>query len=179
MLAKACFNLLKAGARAIICVHHSIKGSGKAEDLTLENTLRGNGDLGAMADIVWATRIVNLKSTRLYIKNVKGRDLEPPDPFMIEGRPWIDETHDFKLVSAPGLVIPLKELSCLQDKAKKKEQDTEVKYQNACALFEQKLTNESIARTMHIKKQTVSDFFKRWKTEKAEMEGLSGKETIQ
>ena len=44
-LAKAVFRLLHIGAQAVVCLHHRPK-AGAQEELTLENTLRGTGDLG-------------------------------------------------------------------------------------------------------------------------------------
>lgn len=42
------------------------------------------------------------KTNRIYVKNVKPRDFEPCEPFEIAGRPYIDQTGNFKMVSMPG-----------------------------------------------------------------------------
>jgi len=113
-LADALFCLIKNGARAVVGLHHSPKGTAKAEDLTLENVLRGTGDLGAMCDAVWGLQHDRGKQangnsdeyveesrnlTRLLVKCVKPRDFEPVDAFRIQGRPYIDETGDFALLT--------------------------------------------------------------------------------
>ena len=37
--------------------------------------------------------------TRLLVRNVKPRDFEPLDPFVIQGRPYIDEMGDFAVLT--------------------------------------------------------------------------------
>jgi hypothetical protein len=111
-LADALFSLLKDGARAVVGLHHSLKGTAKAEELTLENVLRGTGDLGAMCDAVWGLQHDRGKETdgsqfveesknltRLLVKCVKPRDFEPADVFRVQGRPYIDETGDFVILT--------------------------------------------------------------------------------
>src|SRR5207244_4368521 len=93
-----------------IFMQHRSKGS-KKEALSLENALRGTTDFGAMADCVWAIEHArapeNYKGdkeaytkesenlTRLYLECVKPRDMDPADPFVIQGRPHIDTHGDF------------------------------------------------------------------------------------
>jgi hypothetical protein len=95
----------------LLFMHHSPKESKKAAELTLENVLRGTGDFGAMADVVYGIR----RDENLYaygegpeeldVVCVKPRDLEnPPLPFRVVlkrkdtagGRPVsvINETGD-------------------------------------------------------------------------------------
>jgi hypothetical protein len=114
-LAAQMFNLITHGASAVICMHHRSKGAGSF-DMTLENVLRGSGDFGAMADCVWGVEHARLTGkgkeddkatylkesqtlTRLYLECVKPRDMEPVDPFVIQGRPHIDERGDFVILS--------------------------------------------------------------------------------
>jgi hypothetical protein len=52
-MAKAIFALKHMGARAVVCLHHRAKAGAEAEELTLENSLRGSGDIGAICDVVW------------------------------------------------------------------------------------------------------------------------------
>jgi hypothetical protein len=47
------FKLIAGGAKAVVCMHHRKKDVGDTTP-TLENTLRGTGDFGAMADCVWS-----------------------------------------------------------------------------------------------------------------------------
>jgi hypothetical protein len=90
-------------------MHHRSKGSANQE-LSLENALRGSGDFGAMADCVWAVEHAKKEAsttylkesqtlTRLWVECVKPRDMEPADPFVIQGRPFIDTVGDFRLIS--------------------------------------------------------------------------------
>jgi hypothetical protein len=102
------FKLIRAGAPAIIGMHHRKKDAGDTSP-TLENTLRGTGDFGAMADCVWcvehsrgsnAAYLEESKElTRLRLTCVKPRDMEPADPFTIQGRPYIDDKGDFAVIT--------------------------------------------------------------------------------
>lgn len=108
------FNLINHGAASVICMHHRSKGAAGME-MTLENALRGSGDFGAMSDCVWGVEHARLRKgkdgdpddylkesqnlTRLYLECVKPRDMEPADPFVIQGRPYIDEKGDFVVLS--------------------------------------------------------------------------------
>ena len=111
-LADALFSLIKSGARGVVGLHHSPKGTAKADELTLENVLRGTGDLGAMCDAVWGLQHdrgrhgegeeyveESRNLTRLFVKCVKPRDFEPADPFRVQGRPYIDEQGDFVVLT--------------------------------------------------------------------------------
>ncbi len=99
------FALIRAGAQAVICMHHRKKDLSD-QTPTLENTLRGTGDFGAMADCVWCAEYPSRKGdssyleeskmlTRIALTCVKPRDMEPADPFVIQGRPHIDQKGDF------------------------------------------------------------------------------------
>jgi hypothetical protein len=108
------FRLIREGAAGVAGMHHRKKDIGDTTP-TLENTLRGTGDFGAMADCVWCVEHARHKSkkgydeeyqeeskqlTRLTLTCVKPRDMEPADPFTIQGRPYIDEKGDFAVLAA-------------------------------------------------------------------------------
>jgi AAA domain len=97
------FNLQRVGARTIIGAHHSPKAFEGKESISLENAFRGSGDVGAMLATAWALKQTDAATNRVYIKNVKPRDFEPCQPFEIEGRPWIDQTGSFRMVTEPGM----------------------------------------------------------------------------
>lgn len=112
-LANAVFGLIRRGAPSVVCLHHSPKAAGDAEFMTLENVLRGTGDFGAMCDAVWGIQHAKQKKarawddkyqqesselTRLSLRCVKPRDFEPVDPFVVQGRPYIDEAGDFRVI---------------------------------------------------------------------------------
>jgi transposase-like protein len=96
------FALLNAGARDVIGLHHSAKGASGVSDMTLENTLRGSGEIGAMLSTAWGLRQVDGAKNQIYVANLKARDFDTVGPFVLEGRPWIDQTGDLKMVHLPG-----------------------------------------------------------------------------
>lgn len=119
-LAKAIFRLINLGAKAIVALHHSQKCS-DSMPFTKENMLRGTGDIGAMCDNVWGIRWddgdnsggpsnegshkeESKNLTRLFVKCLKPRDIEPTAPFRIQGRPCIDDDGDFLLLD--GIATP-------------------------------------------------------------------------
>src|SRR5437667_6978827 len=95
MFAETLFNLQRAGARTITGAHHSPKGSSKDPFMTLENVLRGSGDIGAMLGTCWGIRQIDKELNKIYIENVKARDFQPCEPFIIQGRPSLDQTGYF------------------------------------------------------------------------------------
>lgn len=120
-LARAIFDLLRLGARAVVCLHHSPKASVKAQFMTLENALRGTGDFGAMAEVVWGIERARRRNgkrwdneyekeseslTRLHVECLKGRDIpNVADPFIIQGRPYLDERGDFAITKLGDLDV--------------------------------------------------------------------------
>jgi hypothetical protein len=74
------FALLKAGALAIIVIHHSPKDSG--DYMTLENAMRGSGDMGAFLTACWGTKLQDPSSpytSTSFLSNLKQRDFESKD----------------------------------------------------------------------------------------------------
>lgn len=71
------FSLLKLGAEAVVVLHHSPKDLGDV--MTLENAMRGSGDMGAFLACCWGTRLQDpqhpYKSTS-YLENLKQRDFQ-------------------------------------------------------------------------------------------------------
>ena len=96
------FRLLHAGARSITGAHHAPKGFEGQSFMTLENILRGSGDIGAMLSTAWGVRQVDAAGTVLYVQNVKPRDFQPCAPFILEGRPHLDNTGHFRMIHQPG-----------------------------------------------------------------------------
>ena len=64
--------MISQSARTVIGIHHSPKGSGR--ELTLDNTLRGSGDYGAVAATVWRLEKIDELKSQIYFKCVKDRD---------------------------------------------------------------------------------------------------------
>jgi 5S rRNA maturation endonuclease (ribonuclease M5) len=102
-LAAGIFNLLNAGAQAIVGLHHSPKNS-REQEMTLENVLRGTGDIGAMCDAVYGLRVVDKEKLEVKVKCVKDRDFEGALPFHIQGRPYINDKGDFGVLFEPSAV---------------------------------------------------------------------------
>jgi len=106
-LAKAVFRLLHIGAQAVVCLHHRPK-AGAVEELTLENTLRGTGDLGAICDVVWGLQYEKGNSeqyakesrqhVRLQMRCVKARDFSTPDDARIQLFPFVEDIGDFAML---------------------------------------------------------------------------------
>jgi hypothetical protein len=112
-LASGVFRMMQEGAQAVVGIHHSPKLFGKAKVPTLENTLRGTGDLGAMADAVYALKCVDVPNFKVRISCVKARDFATLSPFVVQGRPHIDEDGDFKLITEPTQSPDESEMACL------------------------------------------------------------------
>ena len=101
-LANDIFVLLRAGARAVIAAHHAPKSFVKETVMTLENLLRGTGDIGAMVATAWGIKQLDAEKNIIHIENLKARDFEPRGPFQIIGRPYINEEGDFRIYKKPG-----------------------------------------------------------------------------
>ena len=55
--AKSVFRLMRDGAASVLLLHHSAKGTKESNELTLENSMCGSGELGAFLSSCWATRL--------------------------------------------------------------------------------------------------------------------------
>jgi hypothetical protein len=99
--ADSIFALLRNGAEAVVLIHHSPKASG--DTMTLENAMRGSGDMGAFLASCWGTRLQDPSDpykSKSFLSNLKQRDFESQD-FEVECGPdcrmhYVD----------PGLSVP-------------------------------------------------------------------------
>jgi hypothetical protein len=103
------FDLLHSGARTVTGLHHSPKSTEKADYMSLENMLRGSGELGAALSACWGIRQIGKERNQLFIQNVKDRDFQACEPFIIEGRPHLDVDGYFKMTDSPGVAGSLNE----------------------------------------------------------------------
>src|SRR4051812_41811836 len=82
------------------------KATKAVSELTLENAMRGSGDLGAFVSSCWATRLQNpdadWESSISYLKNVKQRDFQS-DPFEVRS----DKRGRLYIVTKPGVPVKL------------------------------------------------------------------------
>jgi len=79
VFAEDCFKLMKGGAASVLVLFHSGKGTKETSELTLENAMRGSGELGAFVSSCWATRLQNPAEpyqSASFLTNVKQRDFE-------------------------------------------------------------------------------------------------------
>jgi hypothetical protein len=103
-LAQHLFQLVRAGALAIVAAHHSPKDFENQSFMTLQNCLRGAGDIGGMLTSAWGIYQLDRETrekTICYIANLKPRDFEPPPGFQIIGRPHIDNGKGFQMHMPP------------------------------------------------------------------------------
>lgn len=103
-LAEKIMTLCRAGAKALVLMHHRAKGSQDKEP-TLENALRGSGEFAAMCDCVWVVEPADKIAShnpdfKLRLTCVKPRHIVPADPFVIQGTPYVDDPTigDFRVV---------------------------------------------------------------------------------
>lgn len=108
-LGKRIFDLLNAGARSVVGAAHSPKYSGRADFMTLENMLRGSGDIGAVISTAFGIKQFDSQQNIIHIEALKARDFEPSPAFQIIGRPYITNEHDFRVFKKPGECRPLAE----------------------------------------------------------------------
>jgi Bifunctional DNA primase/polymerase, N-terminal/AAA domain len=106
VFAADCFGLMKSGAASVIVLFHSPKGTKEASELTLENAMRGSGDLGAFVSSCWATRLQDPDNDEWkspsYMKNVKQRDFKSK-PFEVTS----DELGKLHIVAPPSVEVTL------------------------------------------------------------------------
>jgi len=89
VFAEEIFSLLRKGAEAVVLLHHSPKGSGKDNAITLDNCMRGSGELAAFLTACWGTRLQdpdNPYESASFLVNVKQRDFESV-PFEVTSGP--------------------------------------------------------------------------------------------
>jgi hypothetical protein len=150
------FRLLNAGARSITGAHHAPKGFESQDHMTLENILRGSGDLGAMLCTCWGVRQIDAAINRLYVQNVKPRDFQPCAPFILEGRPHLDMTGQFQMPLAPGEAGELSEHLPRRNIGRRPStHDKEEKMAQAAAFRAKGYSIRAIAAQMGVGKSTV------------------------
>jgi hypothetical protein len=122
LFAEQVFQLIKGHALAVIILHHSQKSSAKAEELTLENSMRGSGELGAFLTSCWATRQDNDPDLDYYgpslLKNVKQRDFTAKS-FKVTSDPdcrlhFVPESEGAKMSHKPAADKDGREAEALQ-----------------------------------------------------------------
>jgi Bifunctional DNA primase/polymerase, N-terminal/AAA domain len=110
--AELAFSLIRDGAECVILLHHSPKSMTKANELTLENSFRGTGELTAFLSAAVAMRTQDMEdeyNSPSLIRFVKQRDFEShPSSFeVITDRAtclmsFVDGSHGAKVTLKPG-----------------------------------------------------------------------------
>jgi Bifunctional DNA primase/polymerase, N-terminal/AAA domain len=105
------------GCVGVLALHHATKSSADVSQ-TLENVLRGTGDLGAMADSVYGIRRDRMLYAdgagpmELEVRCLKPRDFDPPSPFRVAAsyqsadgsvKSYVDEDGDFQYVESAAV----------------------------------------------------------------------------
>jgi AAA domain len=81
VFSEECFGVMRLKPAAMLVLYHSGKETKLSSELSLENAMRGSGELGAAVSTCWATRLQDPSpdkawDTPSYITNVKQRDFE-------------------------------------------------------------------------------------------------------
>jgi hypothetical protein len=86
--AEQAFSLIRNKAACVVMLHHSPKTMTKANELTLENSFRGTGELSAFLSVALAMRTQNMDDeygSASLLRFVKQRDFEPqPSSFEVQ-----------------------------------------------------------------------------------------------
>lgn len=168
-LANSIFALEQAGAASVSGAHHSPKSFAKDNYMDLENVLRGTGDIGAMVTTAYGVRQLDRDRSRtwLHIENIKPRDIDPPGPFQLEGKPSITQGKGFRMVSKPGETGSLSEY--LDGKGKPSSTGDIVRCTAALELIQGKKSARDLGNELSVNHSTVL----RWATAyKKEAEAL-------
>lgn len=149
--------LIAAGARVVWIAHHAPKSFRDATVMTLENMLRGSGDFAASISSAIGLRQLDEKTNTIFVQGVASRDMEPVEPFVICGRPHLNETGNFLMVKKPG------EAGSLSDHVNKKNgrpesREKEEKRQLALELKDQNVSLRDIAEKVGVSKSTVANW---------------------
>jgi hypothetical protein len=101
VLTENILNLLAVGARSVWVAHHAPKGFENASSMSLQNMFRGSGEFGAALTNAYGVCTEDEATTKVRFHPIVGRDLDELIPDMIlQGRPYLFETGNFKVVDA-------------------------------------------------------------------------------
>jgi hypothetical protein len=156
LFAEMLFKVLASGARTVTGAHHAPKGFESQDRMTLEGVLRGSGDIGAMLCTCWGIRQVDAATNRIYVENLKPRDFQPCEPFVIEGRPWLDSTGSFKLLEAPGTAGELRDYLKREGRGAPSTTNKGEKLQRAIEMRDTGSSLREIAASIGVSKSAVS-----------------------
>ena len=152
------FGMLETGARSVWAAHHSPKAFGEASKMTLENMLRGSGDIGAMLSNAYGLRKLDEDTGLVHVECLAGRDLpELVKPFQLRARPHLNDHGSLWMSKKPG------EAGVLGDYVGKKNGRPEdpkkkEKLQMVLDLHRQGSSLRDIVKATGVSKSTVADW---------------------
>jgi hypothetical protein len=97
---------------ATVLLQHPPKSTANSQELTIENMIRGSGDLGAFLTSCWATRLQvpsEPYTSPSFLMNVKQRDFES-EPFEVVSDPpdeFGERSGRLRMVGTPGSHVTL------------------------------------------------------------------------
>lgn len=156
VFADTLFALQRAGARTIVGAHHSPKAFGKENYMALENVLRGSGDIGAMLATCWGLSQLDPTANRIYVQNVKARDFHPCEPFIIQGRPSLDESGYFELTHPPGFAATFSDYRSREKGGRPELENRDEKVAEARRLKQEGFSYREIAEKLNVSVGTLS-----------------------
>ena len=99
----------------------------------------------------WGVCQVDKETNRIYVENLKPRDFQPRAPFLIQGRPFIDETGDF------GNFSDAEEFSAYKSgKRAEQRKSQEADRRRILAMVAEGKTQREIAAALGISQATVN-----------------------
>jgi len=157
-------NLLQV-ARSVTGAHHSPKKFQSDQQMTLENVLRGSGDIGAGITTAWGVKQIESERNQIYVKNVACRDFQACEPFVLQGRPYIDDAGNLAMVNPPGTAGEMKQYSNGSGRPAMADKDT--KRSEVLQLHEEGKSIREIAKQLELSKSTVDSWIKKSSNGKA------------
>jgi hypothetical protein len=163
------FKLIGAGALSIVGAHHSPKSLESQDFMTLENVLRGSGDIGAALSTCWGIRQIDAESNSIYVQNCKPRDFQPCQPFILRGRPDLDERGAFLMLHPPGQAGLLADHIHSRKDGRPTRDDKASKLPQALELRAQGKGESAIAKALGVPRSTVQRWL--WDFDKSQTPG--------
>jgi hypothetical protein len=166
--AENCYTLISKGCLGIVALYHPTKFAAGQDEMTLQNYVLGSAGYGGILGSCLGFRCLNPDTLHIYIQQLKARGT-PLRPFQIER--GADEHFYMK-------VPPTNDSPYLKDLLNSA-QDS--KYEQACKLFEKKISQTRIAGILSVSKTTVVKWAKTWKEDREHEErnkkmGITGPE---
>jgi len=106
----------------------------------------------------WGLKQIDAVSNRIFVQNVKPRDFQPCEPFIIQGRPSLDKTGYFEMTDPPGFAGRLEDYKPQHGRPESPDKDDKIA--EIHRMKSDGLSYEQIARALKISKGTVSKWLR-------------------